>query len=146
MFADMDRGRPRLVAFFLPYRAISHEVFAVLLIPYGYGGSSLHGNWTMNHAGLLALLAATAFGLPLLTQLVEALGLPRRTSVVMTLAVMVVGGLWVLWRQRRSARQQLGTTAGDASPAVIKALTAPPIVRSEELPGTSEEEEGDAGI
>lgn len=51
----------------------------------------------MNHVALLATVAATAFLLPLLVQLGDAVGVPRTAGMAITLGLAVLGAL-LLWR------------------------------------------------
>lgn len=54
---------------------------------------------------MLAVLAAVTFLLPLLARLVEALGAPRGTAVLISLAIASVGAITVVaMRLRRAGR------------------------------------------
>ncbi len=54
----------------------------------------------MNHASLLALLAATAFLMPLLTQMAESVGISRGVSMLLTVGAAGLIGIWLLARHR----------------------------------------------
>lgn len=62
-------------------------------------------------AAMLAVLAAVTFLLPLIARLVEALGAPRGTAVLISLAVASVGAVTVVAARRRRAR--VGATPND---------------------------------
>lgn len=63
-------------------------------------------------AAMLAVLAAVTFLLPLIARLVEALGAPRGTAVLISLAVASVGAVTVVAARRRRATR-VGATPTD---------------------------------
>lgn len=79
------------------------------------------GRGPVNFVGLLAVLAATSFVLPLLVQGCQALGLPRGVSV--SVSSIVAAGVALLWLARvlRAARTRgrsaPGRGAGRPAPA-----------------------------
>jgi hypothetical protein len=64
----------------------------------------------MNHASLLALLAATAFLMPLLTQVAESVGISRGLSMLLTVGAAGLIGISLLARHHRSSTDPSNTS------------------------------------
>lgn len=70
----------------------------------------------MNRASFLPWLAAVAFALPLLTQLGQAVGVPRPFSMALTLLVAASVGLLVVLRYRTARKVSRATGTPPAPP------------------------------
>ena len=103
----------------------------------------------MNYAALLAVLAGVAFGLPLLVQGGEALGLPRIFGVLASLVLSGAVAVWWAVRQRAAVTIHDLDRRPRSSHAVtsrrVTARTDPPAARVPEAAAPGEAHAGPAG-
>ncbi len=100
----------------------------VVVVPWKDDGSK---RFRVNYAGLLGLVAATAFTLPLLTQFGEYAGLPRLLSIALSLLLAVVAAAWLLGAVYRTQR------ALQLPPSERKTASGGNSSSSEQAPGGS---------